>query len=270
MAVPNFLAGAFRYLAINPCTDVAQIIAALATELVALGWTDLSGVGTGPFRSPVVTIDASYFEAAFERTSATRLKITYTDFRGLVMSEAAAYNYLDIDAGGTIVHLHTAADLLVIDSARATYECSWACRLNIWPDTQGLDASNFACGRGPRNTSGNLSNQYISNFRVKQYLDSTYGTLNAWMPYSMYGTSDYLQAPNGMAVFCPYEFLDYGVYPSYISVLLGRVPHVVMVPSNLFAIGASVLVPIDNGIMGTFRVMGLSANTNRVVAVRRD
>ena len=262
MGVPNFLASTFRYKILSPCTNVSQIIAALNDELVVNGnWTDEGGLGTGPFKSPVNALDLSYMTITLTVVSATRLRWVCND-SGLYLINNQTSTCQDIDATGTVVHIVASDDLVVVDSNRATPECFWICRLKVWPDVSGRVPSLFACSQGPRNNAGTFGNNYVTSKFIRDETGTSYSPSAYMLLARPYG--DYAKgfSVSGGIMCWPVEFCNHNT-----GVLLGRIPLVVMTDDSFLA-GAVINVPIGDGTVKPFRVIGLAGNSSRKLAVR--
>jgi hypothetical protein len=264
MAVPSFLAGAFRYFLRASVTDVATIIADLAVELVANGWTDLSGVGTGPFKSPV-TAFGTYMSITLTATSATRLQFQCYDDTGVLVNNQISTN-VDIDAGGTPVLYFTGPDYCCIESSRAVPECFWIAMLNMWPEDPSKVRTFIVCSRGPRNDAGTLQYQYVTDCYIRDIGQTAYISPSSnWSlrgVYSSYNASHMTRSAAGAWIGFPIDYID-----RVQSTVLGRLPQCLQVDDGL-AFGVTQVFPIDNGLTGTFRVMYLTTNYYRKFAIR--
>lgn len=267
MAVPDFLAHSFRYKVTLAVTDVNTIISDLNAELVtnpaaADKWTDLGGSGVGPFKSPVAA-DGSYMKITLTRASATSLDIVVNDTNGLLVNNQTS-NKIYIDAAGTTVRLVTGPDICLINSDRATQECFFCARLNIWPQDPLKVRASFIASMGPRNNAGTLQNQNWYNcFSLLQYGTSYQSSIYS-VNYSVDNpaTESHLISVTGAYIFMPWLFVG-GSY----HLLMGRVPQMLLVDGNA-VLGTEFTVPVDVGVNGTFRVFGLTAAQYRRVATR--
>lgn len=262
MAVPDFLNHGFRYLTTAGVVDVNTIIADLMSELVTNGtWTDLGGTGVGPFKSPVEA-DGSYFKITLARTSATRLNWLVNDQWGLLVNNQTSNNQ-DIDAGGSLVRYYTGPDYVIVETARATPEVMMAARLNQWPEDVSKMRPSFISSTGPRNNAGSLTaNACLTIFALPLYA-TAYATANQIIKCGVYASAEsHLVTLSGAYMFMPAE-----VVPTGYHCLIGRIPNVLIVDTNI-VIGTELVVPIDVGLTGTFKVLGFTAADYRRLAAR--
>jgi hypothetical protein len=268
MAVPNFLSGNYRYLSTAGVTNVNTIITDLNAELITNGvWTGgVTGTpGTTNYTltaTSAVRSDGAYAVLVAVWVSATRIKFTFTDRFSLLVNNQTDTR-LDIDAGGTEVRYYTNAFGLCVDSNRATPECFIAGMLDRTPATFAIPHESCYASAGPRNNAGTLTTQTIRDVFLlapggTAYATGTSAGFVAHQPLT--GTMDRYSMTG--AYFCTtYEFCT-----SQYS--MGRVFQAIMVPSTL-AFGTEIVVPIDTGTTGTFKVVGLVAGLQARVAYRK-
>lgn len=263
MSVSSFLSGPFRYLSRANVTDVATIISDIASEFAAVGgWSDESGVGTGPFNSDEQAGDKSCMRLQLTRVSATQLRINIWDQRAALINNQTS-SCIDIDAGGTVIHLFTGPDHLGIHAARATPEFFMLARLDPFPHVKGEVRYSFVATAGPRNDANTLTNNGLKNWFV--------------LPINVYAYSS--SAIAAMTVSCnaggqnPITLSNKQVVYQYAladnnKIMLGTLPHVMLVPATL-AFGSTVTIPIDVGVTGDFFVVGLVSADYQRLAVRK-
>ena len=267
MAVPDFLAGAlntdFRYFSRAGVTDVNTIISDLNTELIALGWTDASGVGTGPFKTPT-RADGAFIVLTLARTSAVRLSLVVTDPAGMVVTPAAGLE-VDIDAGGTEIRLYTGKFHVCIDSARVTPEAFYCAILDRSPEELALPRPIYVCSYGPRSNLGAITNQsWCSHYGIP--VDGVaYAACN--------GTSSWVVergivaaglnrlTVSGALMPVPFEFGKDGW-------LMGRMPQALIIDGGQ-VYGTEITVPLDTGVTGIFKVAGFSADASGKLMFRK-
>ena len=266
MALVHHVSFPFRYLLLNNVTDVATIIAALNTELQALGWIDEGGMGTGPFKNPTGT-DGKFLRITLTRSSATLMYWLCSDSGQLVInnSNSPPNTGLGIPVGGANVHLVTGTDFICADVAAATPECFMVGRMDIWPDSMATCVNSFFCTRGPRTNAGVLGNQTLQNIMARRedtgaYIEmgSTYDEL--MRPYSQ---QNELVSCGGSRLTIPMVLVNYVT-----AVYLGCFPLCILANSNNYAYGAIINAPIGDGQVGQFRVVALSNASLRILAVR--
>ena len=262
MSIPSFLAGAYRYFSRAGVTNVAAITADLAVELVANGWTDEGGVGTGPFKSPVSIHDGSYMRIVLAVSSATRLQWQCYDCLGTLINNQTSSKQ-DIDAGGTTIHYFTGPDFCCVHSARTAPETFYVCRLNQYPHAEGDVRPTFVCQRGPRQDDGTLQ-QSVANW-YGRLLDATAYAITRFnpCPQKPYTNTVTRVSLSGAYVTWPVEFVD----PT-LNMWWGRPPQLLLVDGAI-AFGTELSVPIDVGLNGTVRVIGFTTALNMRMAIRK-
>jgi|GEM_PF-2981539 hypothetical protein len=251
MAVPQFLASAFRYLNLVGVVDVQTIIDGLYTELIANGWTCTVG-GTGQTPTTMVSpvrADRVRLTLTFERSSATRLDLYAYDDNGIWINDAgASVYYITIDAAPTDVELYTSALHCCINSRKSVAATSWNCAvLDNAPSASLAEPYPFYyCSGGP-DSSATLW-MYVF---VRAPGDAAYNTSSYCYGRQPYGgtTNNFrFKTMSGANMFCPFELCKDGW-------MLGRVPHMLMTDYGI-APGTDLTVPLDTGVTGTFRVLG--------------
>lgn len=271
MAVPTFLAGAlntdFRYKSTAVVVDVNTIISDLSGELVALGWTDASGVGTGPWTSPAHASGA-FIVITATRISATRIAWIVKDHRGLLVNNDTDTRQ-DIEAVGSEVRYYANKFGCWVDSARVTPEC-WGCGIiDNSPETFGVPRSSYMASKGPRrNSDGSLINQALNAFYYLEvdgtsYIsaNSAFGQRNPAIATTVHSTF------TGALLFCPFD-VQYGV--TALGFLQGRLFQTLTVDSTAGTFGAEFTVPIDTGVTGVFKVIGLTTISTWRVCARKS
>ncbi len=262
MAISSFLNTDYRYYSRLAVTDVATIIADLATELVASGWTDEDGVGTGPFSSPEEVGDGSLMWLVLTSLAATQLQIQVYDHAGCLINNQTA-SRLYIDAGGTNISYFTGPRHCFVSAARATPECFGVARLDQYPHIDGEVRSNFVCTQGPRNNAGSLTNYSLAYWFGLQ-LNATSYSGSYISPASMnVGVTGRLSVDGGKNMCYPLYFADYNN-----KMRMGCMPQAMLVPSSI-AFGTVVTIPIDVGVTGDFVVVGIATADYFRLAVRK-
>jgi hypothetical protein len=270
MAVPNFLSSNFRYLSTAAVTDVNTIIADLMAELVtgpaaADKWTDVGGAGTGPFKSPVNSIDGSYITMVCTRISATRISYTTTDSFATLMQNVDTRQ--DIDAGGTEIRYFTGPNHCCVDSVRATPEAFHVARLDVWPETSGKIKTSWHASQGPRNASGTLTATAWTNSFCMAIGGTAYSanpTFSVPRFNTNASTTTRFVTPSGAYVFTPWEIAD-----NTTNIVMGRLPQAVLIDSVALNHGNEVTLTLDTGVTGIFKVTGHVAANQRRVAWRK-
>lgn len=260
MAVPDFLNTAYRYKVTAAVVDVNTIISDLSAELVANGWTDASGIGTGPWTSPVRS-DGAWFMITATRISATRIAWVVNDQNGLLVNNATDTRQ-DIDAGGTTIYYYTGPQHACVDSARATRETWWCAMLDRYPEALAIPRPIVIASGGPRNNAGATAAQGWDQNWLLEAGDTSY-TLS---PYhsghrNPYGSTYDQITMSGALLFGPYEIQFEGWF-------FGRICQCLITDKGQ-AFGTELTVPIDTGVDGTFTVVGCTSNGALRMAFRR-
>jgi hypothetical protein len=272
MAVPTFLAGSlntdFRYKSTANVTDVNTIISDLSGELVALGWTDASGVGTGPWTSPAVA--GATIKITASRISATRIAWVVNDQRGMLVNNDTDTRQ-DIDSSpGNEVRYFTNKFGCFVDSIRTVPEC-WGCgMLDNSPEAMGVPRVQHWATKGPRNNGGTLAGNTVENvyYWDTQGSATSYSAANpAVNRRNPVLTTTVHTTLSGALLFVPYEH-QYGSAAA--GFLLGRVFQALMTDSAAGAFGSEFTVPIDTGVTGVFKVIGLATSQNWRVCARKS
>ena len=257
MAVPNFLAGAlntdFRYLSTPGVVDVNTIISDLNTELTALGWTDTGGLGTGPWKSPT-RADGVFIILTATRSAATRIIYVVNDPNGLQVNwpNATGDCRQDIDVAGTEIRYYTGKFHVCVDSVRPTPECFWAAIMDHYPDALGNPSAVYMTSRGPRSAAGTLQGTCEEHYGMPITASNyqVYATTASWLSTRQPTTTSvrWLAFGGGLMPI-PEEFIRD-------SLMMGRIPQALLVDYGQ-AFGAEITVPIDTGVTGVFKVVGL-------------
>jgi hypothetical protein len=261
MAVPVFWNTAFRYLEVLAVIDVNTIISNVSSELVAGGWSDASGVGTGPWTSPA-RADGIRWKITLARVSATRLQVTVHDQNGMQVTDSAV-SHMDIEATGCSVQIFTGALHFCVNAARPTPECMWAGVLDQYPDSMLLPKPMYVSSNGARNSSGTWQSAGWDGARILRPSGTAYATMTAGIvripPVS---ARRYTLA--GTLLFSPAEYGDQTNY-----MFLGRLPMAITVPDAL-AWGAEITVPLDANTTGVFKVVGPVSSQYQKMAFRKS
>jgi hypothetical protein len=261
MAIPSFWNTPFRYLEVLAVVDVSTIIANVSNELVAAGWWDCSGIGTGPWTSPA-RADGVGMKIAMARISATRLQVQFYDGNGMLVSNST-HGYQDIDATGSPVHIYSGPFHFAVNTARATPECNWACVLDPWPEPINLPRPMVICGRGPRNNSGTWQNASWRDCRVLPPGGTAYGDYTSGImrvppvngrQYTFSGTILYHPVEHGRAT-------DSQFY--------GRVPQAILIPDAV-GWGGELTAPLDGSTNGVFKAVGTYVDYYQKLAFRKS
>ena len=266
MAVPAFWATPYSYTELLGVTDVATAITGIHTALVALGWTDLSGVGTGPWKTPARS-DGVFFTVALTRTSATKLSFNMYDQAGINVSAGTTYS-MDVDAGGCPFQIYAGSLHLALTAARpGGHESTWFAVMDQTPEAITLPQAYYRCYTGPR--SGSSFYAYGWNFSAALYPGTTAYAQKQVIPLRMPGASSYYQRRTLAltSLFAPAEFADSSITP---PMFLGRIPQAIVIDDSTGIVaGAEVTVPIDAGVYGTFKVLGIASYQQQRLAFRK-
>ena len=265
MAVPAFWATPFSYQELQAVTDVATVITALNAQLLALGWTDQSGTGAGPWKTPA-RADGVFFRIGAVRTSATRITWTMYDQAGLLVMGSGTADLQDIEATGCPVQIYAGTLHLAVNSQRATPEAAWFCVLDQTPDVINIPRAVYMCTQGPRTSDGTLRNY-------------TWGSQCYSMPpgstsYASQGPNGFANAPAGAcyrktaagtALITSPGFGDYSK-----PVFWGRIPQCIAIDQTGLSFGSEVTAPIDAGVNAVFKVIGVPASFYQYIAFRKS
>ena len=262
MAVPVFLNTAFRYLSTLAVLDVNTIIANLNTELLALPdpWTDTGGAGTGPWKSPA-RVDGAFIKITAARISATRISWIVNDHNGMLVNNATDTRQ-DIDVTGTDVRYFTGPFHVCVDSIRATPE-TWYCAIvDRTPEALAIPRPIYVSSGGPRSTGGAPANQtWNSLYLLLEGAASYAASLNyAGYRAPVITTIDRMTM-TGALMFAAYEIQESNWF-------YGRIPQCLLLDSGQ-AFGADLVVPLDTGVTGTFKVVGCTTASAGRIAFRK-
>ena len=267
MAVPAFWATPFSYTELLAVTDVATAIAGIHTALIALGWTDDSGVGTGPWKTPARS-DGAFFKIAMTRTSATRLSFMMYDQAGINVSAGTAY-CMDVEVAGNPFQIYAGTMHLALNSARpAQHESAWFSMMDQTPEPLTFPQAYYRMYSGPR--VGSSFYNYGWNFTYCLYPGGTAYQQKQVAPLRMPGTTSTWQRRTVAltSLFSPAEFADSGNTP---PMFLGRIPQAIVVDDTTGIVaGSEVVVPIDAGVNATFKVLGLASWYQQRLAFRKS
>jgi hypothetical protein len=208
-----------------------------------------------------VTATGLFFTVVLTRTSPTLLSITVTDHMGILINNQTN-NQVAIDAGGTTIDEYANPFGLCISSERATPECFDCGLLDVYPDTLGTPRGWYWASSGPRTNGGGLVTQYMDYMWVFGNSSTSYtsgGYALARAPQSQ--ISSHLLSFTGAYVVAPIEVsFDLGY-------LQGRKNQALMVDSGLVN-AATIVVPIDVGVTGTFKVVGFTAGSTPLASCK--
>jgi hypothetical protein len=263
MTAPAFWATPFSYTALTGVTDVNAIIAGIHTALTALAWTDASGVGTGPWTSPV-RADGISWSITMARTSATRITWTMKDQAGLAVNTAAILQ--DIDATGTPVQIYAGPLHLCVNTARATNETAWFAVLDQAPNLMHVPRAQYVCFNGPRSSAGTYTSYAWEHFYSMAPGATTYSAKNGYGMIRVPATSsNHRITVAGTLVPVPAEYGD-----ASSMLFWGRIPQAIAVCSTGLSVGSEVTVPIDTGVNAVFKVINNAVNAIQFLAFRKS
>jgi hypothetical protein len=266
MAIPVFWNTPFSYTELAGVTDVSTIIAGVHAAVTALGWTDESGLGTGPWKTPA-RADGIFFRIALARISATRLGWTMYDQAGLNVSINVS-NYLqDIDAGGTPVQIYAGTLHLCVNTQRASQETFWCCVLDQTPDPMSYPRALYIHYTGPRTADGTLRNYQWSSVNMMEPGGTTYGTRGTLAITRANSGTYFRRTMSGTALFSPAE---YGSYNNQNGLLYGRIPMAIAIDKTGLNYGSEVTVPIDAGVNAVFKIVACMDMYNQYLAFRKS
>jgi hypothetical protein len=264
MAVPVFLSAPLRYKKIT-ITDVADIITTLRDELVTQPaaenkWTEpVSGTFQSPARS-----DGAFLTLAATKITATRIAYVVKDHNGVQVNYGITDTRQDINTSATDVHIHTSPLYVIVDSVNVAQTECWGCGImDRTPEPLADPRPCYWASGGPRNTAGAVAdNSFL-------YVWTNYiGSVN---PYTKsYNNIITLRTPNktycdkftmtGTLLFLPVEFISD-------SWFLGRAFNLLITDGTQNDQG-TFDVPLDDGTIGTFRILGWNIVDNGKVCVR--
>jgi len=267
MAVPPFWNNDFYYVQVNSTADVAAVIAAIHTAVTAHGWTDESGGGTGPWRTPA-RADGIFFRVGITRISATRLAYVMYDQAGLLVTAGQIDYRQDIEAAGNLVDIFCGPLYLCVNSLRATNEPWFGCVLDQTPEPMYSPRAIYMHWDGPRTNAGTLTTYTWATIHTMRPCDSGYGQRTSMALLRSVSSAYQRRTLALTALFSPAEFIDSGSTP---ALFIGRIPQCIAIDSTGLSPGADVTVPIDAGVNATFRTIGIStSNINQLLAFRKS
>lgn len=264
MAVPAFWNTPFSYTEIASGVDVGNIIAAVNTALVALSWTDESGVGTGPWRTPS-RADGVFFRVSMTRVSATRWTWLMYDQSGVSITGAGNYQQ-DIEATGCTVIIFAGSMHLAVYCARPTPESCWMCVLDQTPEPINFPRAMYVIYTGPRTVDGTLRNYGWQFHRELSPTGTAYQDSQRAIQRAN-GGQYHRRTMSLTNLFSPAEFGDSGATP---SMFYGRAPQAILVDDALFLPGSEITVPIDAGTNAVFKVLGGASFAQQRIAFRKS
>jgi hypothetical protein len=251
MSVPAFLNSSYRYFETTSIANVAACIADFRSEAVTNGnpaWTEPVA---NSFKSPPDP-QGRFFTVVLSAISTTRLGIKIVDMFGVTISDRA----IDIDAGGNNVQCFTGQFHAFINSARAgTPECGGGSLIDLSPEI--LTLPNYSVvGCGHRDTAGTAGNSswhlwYMMANAAPAVISRAAG---AWIPVA---SSRPTRTVSGAYIYEPI-MIETTIFGASNNRWIGRIFQSLHCDDNL-AFGAEVQVPIDVGVVGTFKVVGRAA-----------
>ncbi|MBZ5499723.1 MAG: hypothetical protein LAP85_25260 [Acidobacteriia bacterium] len=261
MAVPTYLASSFRYKETGLITDVSDAIAAFRDEVLNQNdpaWTEPS---SGLFQSPA---DASgrWIDVLLTRIAATNLECRVRNSSGVTIETGR----IQIEAGGNIFRLFTGQFHFHIESLRlAQPEAARGGILDLSPEAQNIHTQ-WAYASNHRTTADGV--QPVSNIFALSAIDNAAAArvtrICALLCYSegSIGT----KSPSGGFIFTAANLVvKSGGSNDYF--LAGRMYQQMLCDSDLLA-GSEIVVPIDAGTYGTFKVSGIPTANNIRLALR--
>lgn len=262
MAVPVFLNTAYRYLSTLAVTDVNTIISDLNAELLALPdpWIDTLALGTGPWQSPT-RADGAFIKITAARISATRISWIVNDHNGMLVDNATDTRQ-DIDAAGTEIRYFTGPFHVCVDSIRATPE-TWFCAiLDRTPELLAAPRPLYVASQGPRSTGAVLGNQTWHAIWVLIYGGTAYGASINYVGIRAPVLINYdRMTVSGALMFVPFEIQEGDFFH-------GRIPQCLLLDSGQ-SFGTDLVVPLDTGVSGTFKVVGCTTAVQGRIAFRK-
>ncbi len=267
MAIPTYLNTAFRYFERFDVTDVQQIIDDVEDEVLAasgLGsaeWSPWTNPSAGLYQSPV---DAwgRHMDVLLTRVTQQKLELRLRDqaldtimTRRAVLSASFAWT-VRIYSGP----YHLFIDIFQGGILSEGFNCNI---LDLSPDMQDCHPI-YVCGNGTRDTSDvNNNTSYPDQLFMKHGSDAAY-CMSRVANYQNQGNGSSLgyRTLSGARVFRTREVWTQqigasGVYGYYHHA--GICYQQLLCPAAMCKEGTRQFVPIDTGIMGTFRVVGGAA-----------
>ncbi len=255
MAVPTYLAASFSYLETALITDVADLITAIADELVNQNdpaWTDMGG---GVYKSPV---DGSgrWIDITLTRIAASNLNMKARDSGGNTICEGrmqiGSGKVCRIFSGQFHFHVET-----VVPGASAEYIRAGI--LDLSPESQ--TAHTQWCYAHTYRTTADAIRGNVHHGQTFMWDNAAYTEANrATGIMILSGQATYLSPSGGYMFFAlcvlakaPGDATNYWYAGRPYNYLIGD-------PSRLTP-GAEFTIPIDVGTFGTFKVSGLASST---------
>lgn len=257
MAVPDFLNTAFAFVTVAAETDMANVITQLRTTLLALGWTEPSA---NLFKSPVDSA-GKYFDLLFTRIAQGNLEMRVRDQNAITICTRRA----QIDIAGTNYDLFAGTHHFVISFKRATRENMWAGMLDQSPIAQAA-SSVYTFGSAHRTAADVVdSNCDVGDAFMLDNGIATFKSRNQRINAAPSASVTNLLWGDGTQGCWPCTMLT---QPGANSWWGGRVYQVYMV-DGAQAFDSDLILPIDDGVTATFRVVGFATIDQQRMAVRK-
>lgn len=259
MSIPTQFNTTFRYLRSAAITDVATIITDFRSETVTNGgWTEPSG---GLFKSPV---DASgrFFDVLLTKIDATHLEWRVRDQSAVTICT----RHIMIDASNDVEYF-TGPNHAIVQSLRAgTAELAQAGMLDQSPEAQG-SSSVYVYGNGYRTTGDVQDGQGNTIGQLFMLDNGAAGSANRTKAFATDLSGANVALFTGTATPI-YSVVEVRTSPAATTRWGGFLFQHVYCDSGQ-AFGSDLVVPIDDGVTATFRVLSLATSAFLRIAVRK-
>ncbi len=260
MAVPAYLSSSFRYKESGLITDMNDVIAAFRDEVIDRNDPAWSEPSPALFKSPPDS-SGRWIDVLLTRISATNLECRVRNSSGVTIETGR----IQMDANGNIFRFFTGQLHFHIESIGSQTECARGGILDLSPEPQNIHTqwAYAACYR----TTADAAQMYGS-FMGLSVIDNTapfrVTRIQAMIAYS--ASSIGTKSPSGGFIFTAANILMKA--PGGSEYVFGGRMYQHMVCDADLAPGSEMVVPIDSGSYGTFKVSGLGSANGLRVAMR--
>ncbi|MGA2261714.1 MAG: hypothetical protein ABSH28_09785 [Acidobacteriota bacterium] len=273
MAIPHFLSTGFRFFEHKGVTDVQTIIDDFGTEVLTAdnapkGWYAWTNPSTGVFVSP--TYEGKHFQVTLTRATQQKLQMEVRD-QGNIVICTRRINCPSANAWTARIFTGPGHVMIDVTMFSAPPEALYAGILDLSPDAQNAH-DHYVYGGGARSNldvadgNNNVHEVYMLDDTVAGHRTrvSQYGS-------NQNGGSNGSKTLSGARVYRPREMWCQqsgagGTY-GYLH-FAGKAYQTLLCPQSL-ALGARIYVPIDQGVLGEFIVIGgVGSNWTWLLCVR--
>jgi hypothetical protein len=260
MAVPAYLASSFQYKETALITDMNDAITTFRDEVMNRNDPAWSEPSAALFKSPP-DARGRWIDVLLTRISATNLECRVRNSSGVTIETGR----IQMDAGGNIFRFFTGQFYFHIESIRSQAECARGGILDLSPEAQDIHTQ-WAYAASYRTVADAV--QGFPSFMGLAVIDNaTPARVTRIQPMIAYGEATIgTKSPSGGFIFTAANVLMKA--PGGSEFVFGGRMYQHMVCDGDLAPGSEIVVPIDAGSYGTFKVSGLSSQNSLRVALR--